>query len=123
MKILTDYSRMIPLLAVIALMAVGINTAIDSNRTAYDAGDDAAFTMIIFLSPLVLVALAVAFGKRKKSALFAAYLSIIIGGFIEYAYYVTNDSSKVMLLMINFLAYWLSGFISIYSLSSARSAS
>lgn len=120
MKLLTDYSRIIPLFAVIALMAVDANTAIDSSKTSYDPSSSTKMTMALFLPPLIVVAIAVAIGRRKMVALFAAYLSIIIGGYFEYAYYGAGDPSKAVLLIFNVLAYWISCFIALFSFGRAR---
>ena len=119
MKFALDRSRVIPLVALVALMAAGVHTSIDNSRTAFDP--NSAMTMAALLSPLVVVALAVATGRNKDAAFFAAYLAIAVGGFIESAYYVSRDPSKGMLLAISLSTYWLCGVIALCSFGGDRS--
>ena len=118
MKLLAEPSRFIPFVGIIALIAVGIHTSFEC--TSQDIAGFALKWMIVYLSPLLLVALAVAVGKIKSAALFSAYLSISVGAYIEHGYYLSRDPSKIMILVISLAAYWISGFIALFSFDESK---
>jgi len=76
--------------------------------------------MIVYVSPLLLVALAVAVGKIKSAALFSAYFAISVGGYIEYGYYLLGGPSQILILVISLVAYWISGFIALFSFDESK---
>jgi len=118
MKLLAEPSRFVPFLGIIALIAVGIHTSFEC--TSRDPAGSAIKWMVVYLSPLLLVALAVAVGKIKSAALFSAYLSISVGAYIEHGYYLSSDPSKIMILVISLAAYWISGFIALFSFDESK---
>lgn len=107
--------RLFTVIALIILMAVGVHTAFDGNRSAYAPIKYSLFTILIYLSPLMLVLVSVVKAHRNAVALSAAWVAIFVGGYIEYGYYASHDPSKVMLLAVNLVAYWGCGFVAIFS--------
>ncbi|MDX8128504.1 MULTISPECIES: hypothetical protein [Methylomonas] len=118
MKLLAEPSRFIPFLGIIALIAVGIHTSFEC--TSRDPAGSAIKWMIVYVSPLLLVALAVAVGKIKSAALFSAYFAISVGGYIEYGYYLSGGPSQILILVISLVAYWISGFIALFSFDESK---
>ncbi|MDT4290489.1 hypothetical protein RO575_13055 [Methylomonas sp. MO1] len=115
MKLLAELSRFIPFLGIIALIAVGIHTSFEC--TSRDPAGSSVKWMVVYVSPLLLVALAVAVGKIKSAALFSAYFAITVGGYIEHRYYLHPG---IMLLVISLVAYWISGFIALFSFDESK---
>ena len=120
MQVLTDRLRLLAAAALAALIAVGVHTAIDGNRAAYSPIKDALFTMLIYLSPLVIVILAALTGRKKAVALTSACLALVVGGVVEFGYYTSHDPSKVMLLAINLVAYWICGIAALFSFTGKQ---
>lgn len=118
MKLFAEPSRYLPFIAIVALIAIGVHTSFVSNGTPYNYA--ATITIIIYVSPLLFVAFAVAVGSNKPVALFSAYFALLVGGYIEYAYYSSSDPSKAIMLGISLIAYWISAFVALFSLLPSK---
>jgi hypothetical protein len=108
--------RLIVFCMLVILIVVGINTIIDVTPShVYDPTKEILLGIVVWLSPLVVVSVAVLIAPRKTIAFSAAFFSLLVGGVVEYLYYQSHDLSRVMFLAINLFAYWVAGFISFFS--------
>ena len=111
-----DISRAVVFCMLTLLFIAGVFTAIDGNRSAYDPLQSALKFSLIWLSPLIVVAIAALVGT-KGIAFSASSIALIVGGLFEYGYFRSHDISYGMLELFSILANWVSAFISLFSFS------
>jgi hypothetical protein len=109
-----DISRAVVFFMLTLLFIAGVFTAIDGNRSAYDPLQSALKFSLIWLSPLIVVAIAALVGT-KGIAFSASSIALIVGGLFEYGYFSSHDVSYGMLVLFSLLANWVSAFISLFS--------
>jgi len=115
-----EKSRRVPLLAILVLIAISVHTCFDGNKSAHDPIPDALASMGFYVLPLVIVAFALIRADRLDRVLFVAWLSIIVGGFLEYAYYASHDPSKGMLLILGVLSHWVCALVAMSAYSKSE---
>lgn len=68
--------------------------------------------------PLFLVFSSIYFGKNRRFPIFLGWSCIFSGFYMQYFYYISNDPSRVMVLGISIIAYWICGVLALISASS-----
>ena len=111
--------RLVMLFALLALAGVSAHTSFDGNKSGQAPIEDAFATMGIYVSPLIIVAVALVSAEKQNRALIASWMALLVGGLVEFGYYNSHDHSKVMLLAISTLAYWVSAAISLSAYSKS----
>ena len=76
---------------------------------------------LIVISPLLVIAAAVLKGSKRTLALSCAWITIAVGAFIQYGFHSSHEPSKVLLLAISIVTYWLCGFVALFSFGTKRS--
>jgi hypothetical protein len=115
--IVRDLLRVYVLVALVLLIAVGINTAFLGERTSPNPIGSGINAAIVLLSPLIVVILAVWVGSRKVVAYVVAFLAIGFGTYGELAFYGTH---LIEALAINFFAYWIAGIVALFAFGKKK---
>jgi hypothetical protein len=115
-----ENSRRMTLLVMLILIAASAHTCFDGNKGAYSPVSDALVSMGFYVLPLFIIAVALARADRLGRVLFVAWFSILVGGFFEYAYYVSHDPSKGMLLIIGVLSHWVCALVTLSAYSESE---
>jgi len=103
------------LIALCALVAITIHTMFYSAATGPEFSIQKLGFAIIYLAPLIPVALGVAFGRQRPIAVGAAIFSLAVGGWVEYVFYTTNDPTGSFTFLISLAAFCISGFLACFS--------
>lgn len=67
--------------------------------------------------PLCLVFSSIYLGKNLRFPIFLGWVCIFCGFYMQYGYYTSHDPSKVMLLGISIITYWICGVLALFSTS------
>lgn len=71
-------------------------------------------------APIAVVIAAVRAGPRPSIAIGCAWTDIVVGTFIQIGFHQSHDPSKVIILAISILTYWLCGLIALVSFLAKR---
>lgn len=108
MAVQWDRGRVLTIVILGVLVAVEVANAVVLNSDL----DDKLLAAVIWVSPLLVVALAVRSGGTRMLALICAWTAIAVGAWTQYLLHTTHELFTFAITMI---AYWICGFIALFS--------
>lgn len=105
------------LFTLVSLFALAVGEAF----IAFKSGEgpnplEGIFTyLLIVTGPLIFVGYAVFKSINSSLPMSLAWTCIIIGFFVQYVFYTTNDPSRILIMLISIGTYWVCGFLALIS--------